>query len=67
MKKAEAFNKLVYLKKLEKSLDDSLGKINEELSSSNPNESPDTTPLAIQKKITDEIIELGQERNILFC
>ncbi len=60
------FNKLVYLKKLEKSIDDSLGKINEELSSANPSEIPETTPLVIQKKIKDEIIKLGQEATSYF-
>ena len=62
----ESFNKLVYLKKLEKAVDDSLDKINKELSSDNPKERPETTPLAIQKKITDEMIELGQNTTSYF-
>ena len=56
----ELFNKLVYLKKLEKAVDDSLDKINKELSSDNPDKSSETTPHAIQKKITDEMSKLGQ-------
>lgn len=59
-KERMVFNKLVYLKKLEKAVDDSLGKISKELSSANPDEIPDTTTLAIQQKITNEIISLGQ-------
>lgn len=60
------FNKLVYLKKLGKSVDDSLGKISKELSSANPNEKPETTPLVIQRKITDEMIKLGQDATSYF-
>lgn len=55
-----AFNNLVYLRKLEKSLDNSLGKINEELSRDNPNERPETTSLVIQQEIADEMIKLGR-------
>jgi hypothetical protein len=54
------FNKLVHLKKLEKAVDDSLGKISKELSSANPDESSETTPLAIHEKIIDDMIDLGQ-------